>query len=193
MSIKNITDKILSDANSKKTEILNSAKEEASKIIENKINEAKDLEKQLLAKAHEEAVSSKSRIIQSAELKVRNEKLSAKHSVIEKSFELALENLKNLNKEDFLNFLKTMLKENKVTGNGVLRVNENRYSIFTSEVLQWINSELGLNLVLGKTLNKEEDGFIVEQNGTILNCTFKALVDSLKEDLIFDINKILFE
>lgn len=193
MSIKNITDKILSDAKTKEAEILSSAQEEASKIIESKVNEAKALEKQLISKAHEEAASKKNRIIQSAELKVRNDKLAAKYSVIEKSFNLALESLKKLNDEEFINLLKSMLKESGIKGMGFLRVNKNRYDVLTHEVLHSINSELKLNLTLGRVLEDNEDGFVLEQNGTIINCTFKALVDSLKEDLIFDVTKVLFE
>lgn len=193
MSIKNITDKILSDAKAKEAEILASGKEEAAKIIESKIKEAKALEKQILGKAQEEASSKKNRIIQGAELKVRNDKLAAKYSVIEKSFDLALENLRNFNKEDFISFIKNTLKSEGFKGEGVLRVNEGRYVQITPNILASLNAELGVNITLGKLLEGNEDGFIIEQKGTILNCTFKALVDSLKEDLIFDVTKVLFE
>lgn len=193
MSIKNITDKILSDAKAKEKDILESSNSDAKKLVESKINEAKALEKQIMSKAKEEALSKQNRIIQSAELKVRNEKLSAKHEVIEKSFDLALKKLESFNANEYISFIKNTLKSYNFKGNGTLRVNDYRYTLITPKVLQDINSFLTSNLTLGKILESGKDGFIIEQEGTLINCTFEALVNSLKEDLIFDITKILFE
>lgn len=193
MSIKNITNKILSDAKEKQAEILAKAKQEAEEIVSSKVKEALSSEEHIISKAHEEAETRKNRIIQGAELKVRNQKLTAKHEVIEKTFKYALEALKNLNGAEFLNFLKNAVKSYKITGDGVLRVNPAKHQLITSDVLNELKSLTGANLTIGKALENNQDGFIIEQRGIQINCTFEALVDSLKEDLIFDVTKILFE
>lgn len=193
MSIKSITDKILSDAKEKSAEILASAKQESETLVKSKIIEASAQEAHLISKAKEEAEAKKSRIIQNAELKVRNEKLSAKHQVIEKTFDYALESLKNLNGTDFVSFLRNSVKAYKITGEGVLRVNPARTSLITPEILAQLRSLTGANLTLGKSIEGNHDGFLVEQRGIQINCTFESLVNSLKEDLIFDITEILFE
>jgi V/A-type H+-transporting ATPase subunit E len=191
MSIKNITDKILSDAKEKAAEILENSSKEAAALISSKVNEASSQEAYLISKAKEEADARKNRIVQNAELTARNEKLVAKHQVIEKTFNYALEKLENVNNADFVTFIKSNLKSSKVSGDGFLKVNKARYSYFTPEVLRDINTSLETNFVLGEVIDK--DGFIVEQRGIQINCTFEALVESLKEDLILDITKILFE
>jgi V/A-type H+/Na+-transporting ATPase subunit E len=193
MSIKNITDKILSDAKEKAAEILANSKQEASALVNTKASEAASLEAQLISKAKEEAEAMKTRIIQGTELRVRNEKLTAKHQIIEKTFDYALESLEKLNGDEFLSFLKSTIKSYKITGEGILRVNAARHSHITSEVLNELKSLTGVNLTLGKAINNEQDGFVVEQRGIQINCTFESLVESLKEDLIFDVTKILFE
>ena len=193
MSIKNITDKILSDAKTQQADILASAKQGAEELINGKIKEALASENHIISKAKEEAEAKKIRIIQGTELRVRNEKLTAKHQVIEKTFDYALESLRKLNGAEFVSFLKSTVKDYKITGEGVLRVNAARHSLITSEILNELRSLAGVNLTLGKAIDNKQDGFIVEQKGIQINCTFEALVESLKEDLIFDVTKILFE
>jgi V/A-type H+/Na+-transporting ATPase subunit E len=191
MSIKNITDKILSDAKEKAAEILTSSSKEAADLVSSKVSEASSQEAYLISKAKEDAEARKNRIIQNAELTARNEKLVAKHKIIENTFNYALESLEKLSDSDFINFLKSTLKGYKISGDGFLKVNEARYNVLTPEVLRDINAFAGTNFVLGRAIDK--DGFIVEQRGIQINCTFEALVESLKEDLIFDVTKILFE
>ncbi|MCM8709607.1 V-type ATP synthase subunit E family protein [Clostridium sp. SYSU_GA19001] len=193
MSIKNITDKIVSDAKEKQADILAKAKQEAEKLINSKVEEALSSKEHIIRKAEEEAETKKNRIIQSAELKVRNQKLTAKHEVIEKTFKYALDALKNLNETEFLNFLKNTVKNYGITGNSVLRVNTARHALITPVTLSELKSLAGADLTLGEALENNQDGFIVEQKGIQINFTFEALINSLKEDLIFDITKILFE
>jgi V/A-type H+/Na+-transporting ATPase subunit E len=191
MSIKNITDKILNDAKEKAAEILANSSKEAAALVSCKVSEAASQEAYLISKAKEEAEARKNRIIQNAELTARNEKLVAKHQIIEKTFNYSLESLEKLSDSDFVNFVKSTLKSYKISGDGFLKVNKARYNVITPEVLRDINAFAETNFVLGRSIDK--DGFIVEQKGIQINCTFEALVESLKEDLIFDVTKILFE
>jgi V/A-type H+-transporting ATPase subunit E len=193
MSIKNITDKILSDAREKQADILAKAKQGAEELVSGKVKEALASEEQTLSKAQEEAAARKNRIIQGAQLKMRNQKLSAKHEVIERTFDTAVERLGILNGEQFTAFLKNAVRGYKITGEGVLRVNAGRHLLITPEVLSELRSLTGVSLTLGKALEGNQDGFVVEQRGIQINCTFQSLVESLKEDLIFDVTKILFE
>lgn len=193
MSIKNITDKILSDAREKQADILAKAKQGSEELISGKVKEALASEEHTLSKAQEEAAARKNRITQGAQLKVRNQKLSAKHEVIERTFDTAVERLGMLNGEQFIAFLKNAVRGYKITGEGVLRVNAGRNLLITPEVLSELRSLTGVVLTLGKALEGNQDGFVVEQRGIQINCTFQSLVESLKEDLIFDVTKILFE
>ena len=74
-NIGNLTSKILKDAEVKRDNILAVAEEEKAKTLNKKKDEAKILEATMLEKAKSEAETRKERVISSAELKARNEKL----------------------------------------------------------------------------------------------------------------------
>lgn len=73
--VKNLTSKILKDAEERKESILNAANEERAKIIAKKESAAKVEEASMLEKAKIEAKTRQERIVSGAELKARNEKL----------------------------------------------------------------------------------------------------------------------
>ena len=104
-NVKNITSKILKDAEVERDSILAAAEEEKNKIISKRVNNAKELEKEILAKAELEANSKKERIISSAKLKVRNDKLAEKQSVMNGVFEEAINRLCSISTEEFESFI----------------------------------------------------------------------------------------
>ena len=91
--VKNITSKILKDAEVERDSILAASEDEKNKIISKRVNGAKALESEILSKAEQEGKSKKDRIISSAKLKVRNDKLAQKQSVIDGVFDEALNKL----------------------------------------------------------------------------------------------------
>ena len=195
MSVNNITSKILRDAEGRKESILATAEEEKNKILSKKVASAKELEKEILEKAEIEAKSE--RVISGAKLKARNEKLAAKQEVIEEVFSKSVETLCKLNDREFVKFIKDSILSLNIDGDETLILNEDGNKIVSKEVVAEINAELkakGLKgeIKISETIGSFRGGFILEKGGVEINNTFESLVDSLKDQLEFEVAKVLF-
>lgn len=196
-NINNLTSKILSDAEERKESILKEANEEKAKIVSKKEALAKSEEATMVEKAKTEAKTAKERIISGAELKSRNEKLTAKQAVIDKVFENSIEKLCKMSDEEIKEFIKNKIVNADIVGDETIILNEKGNKLVDVNLLKEINSEL---LSKGKkgelTINKEvrnfKGGFILEKDGIEINNTFEDLVNSERDDLEFEVAKVLF-
>ena len=196
-NIGNLTSKILKDAEVKRDNILAVAEEEKAKILNKKKDEAKTLEATMLEKAKSEAETRKERVISSAELKARNEKLAAKQEVIEEVFSKSVEKLCKLNDREFVKFIKDSILSLDIDGDESLILNNDGQKIVSKEVVEQINTELkakGLKgeIKISETVGSFRGGFVLEKGGVEVNNTFEALVDSLKDELEFEVAQVLF-
>ena len=197
MSVNNITSKILKDAEVRKDEILAATEEEKNKILSKKVASAKELEKEILDKAELEAKSKKERVISGAKLKARNEKLAAKQEVINEVFSKSVEKLCTLSDKEFVTFVKESILSLDIDGTETLILNKDGQKLITAEVVSEINSQLqskGLKgeIKISKEVASFKGGFILEKNGIEINNTFEALVDSLRDELEFEVAQVLF-
>lgn len=196
-NINNLTSKILSDAEERKESILKEANEEKAKIVSKKEALAKSEEATMVEKAKTEAKTAKERIISGAELKSRNEKLTAKQAVIDKVFENSIEKLCKMSDQEIKEFIKNKIVNADIVGDEAIILNEKGNKLVDANLLKEINSEL---LAKGKkgelTISKEvrnfKGGFILEKDGIEINNTFEDLVNSERDDLEFEVAKVLF-
>lgn len=196
-NISKLTSKILKDAEERKESILAVAENEKASILEKRINEAKTLEVSMINKAKNEAEVRKERIISGALLKVRNEKLKAKQEVIKKVFEKSIEELCNLNKNDYIAFVKNSILSLDIAGDEKLILNEKGKTIIDDALVNDINKELVLKgkkggLTISSEIRNFSGGFILEKQGIEINNTFEAIVNSLKEELESEVARELF-
>ena len=182
-NLNNLTSKILNDAEEKKKYILADAEAQKDKIISKKTNRAEADKEEIITKANIEAEVKKARIISNAKLSVRNDMLRAKQDVISKVFNEAIEKL--------------TLDSLELEGTEVIIINEKDKDIFSNEFLEALNKELESKGKKGSiTLNMEgkfNGGFILDRNGIQINNTFEALINSLRGELEFEVNKVLFD
>lgn len=195
--VKNLTSKILKDAEERKESILNAANEERAKIIAKKEAAAKMEEASMLEKAKIEAKTRQERIVSSAELKARNEKLKAKQEVIDSVFEKSINELCSMSDEDLKNFIKNMIINSDITGDENIILNEKGKSVVDNSLLNEINSELKEKGKKGELTISDEvrtfrGGFILEKDGIEINNTFEDLVNSSRDDLEFEVAQVLF-
>lgn len=196
-NINNLTSKILSDAEERKESILKEANEEKAKIVSKKEALAKSEEATMVEKAKTEAKTAKERIISGAELRSRNEKLTAKQAVIDKVFEKSIEKLCKMSDQEIKEFIKNKIVNADVVGDETIILNEKGNKLVDANLLKEINSEL---LAKGKkgelTISKEvrnfKGGFILEKDGIEINNTYEALVSSIKDDLSLKVAQVLF-
>lgn len=193
-NINNLTSKIKKDAEDKKETILQEAEKEKNKILGKRQEEANIAEKTILEKAEREAVSRKERIISSAQLQARNEKLQAKQEIISEVFTTSIDALCNLPENDFKGFIKTSILNSNIAGNQKLILNGAGRKIVDEALLSEINKELGskASITLSEETRNFKGGFILEKEGIEINNTFEALVNSLRDDLSQEVAKVLF-
>lgn len=191
-NIKNITSKILKDAEAGKENILAAAEEEKSKILSKKVSSANEIAQEILDKAEVEAKSKKERVISSAKLKVRNNKLAAKQEIINEVFEKSIDELRKLSKEDFLNFVKNTISSMNLSGKQNLILNEEGLKFVDAAFIDELNKKVDAQIILSETPGSFKGGFILENNGIQINSTYEALVSSLRDELEFEVAKVLF-
>lgn len=196
-NISNLTSKIQKDAEDSKENIIAVATVEKDKILNKENNKAKLEATEMIEKAKVEAISIKERIISSAELQGRNEKLKAKQVVIKEVFEKSVSELCNLDKVQYLEFIKDRILSQDIKGNEVLILNEDALKFIDNTFVDGINNELVSkgkigNLTLSSIQGSFRGGFILEKDGIEINNTFESLVESLREDLESEVAKELF-
>ncbi|EEH99052.1 V-type ATP synthase subunit E [Clostridium tertium] len=193
-SVNNLTSKILRDAEDRKESILASAEEEKNNILSKKIAKAKELEKEIIQKAELEAKTKKERILSSASLKVRNNKLSAKQEVIKEVFEKSIDMLATISGDDFLRFIKNSILSLGEIGEQTLILNKDGMEVVDLTFIYDLNQSLGDkgNIKLSPNTGNFKGGFILESNGIEINNTYEALVSSLKDELEFEVARVLF-
>lgn len=191
-NVKNITSKILKDAEAGKENILAAAEEEKNKILSKKASSANEIAQEILQKAEADAKSKKERVISSAKLKVRNNKLAAKQEIIDEVFEKSINKLTELSKEQFLNFVKNSILSMNLTGKQTLILNETGLKFVDDSFIDELNKEAKVTIALSKTAGNFKGGFILKNNGIEINSTYEALVSSLRDELEFEVAKVLF-
>lgn len=195
--VKNLTSKILKDAEERKESILKAANEERAKIIAKKEAIAKQEEEAMIEKAKNEAKTRHERIVSGAELKARNEKLAAKQSVIDSVFNQSIEELCKMSDDDMKKFIKDMILNSDITGDEKIILNQKGKSLLDKSLLNTINSELKANgkkceLTVSDEVRTFKGGFILEKDGIEINNTFEDLVNSSRDDLEFEVANVLF-
>ena len=193
-----LTAKIIEDANIKAKAILKEAKDTQLSMVENKTKEAEALKLRMLEKAEIEASTAKQRIISNAELTVRNEKLVAKQTMIDKVFVGALEKLSLIDESEYLEILKRYLLSMGIAGDEEIILPGKYKEIVSNDYLLEINTTLKTSGKIGKLTFSSEprdinSGFIVLKNGIEINNTFESLVNSLRDEMEAQIVEQLFK
>ncbi len=191
MSKDAIIEKIISDAERKADAILGEAQNKADEIIaaasqECKAYLAKNMHDIDVAVAE---IATRSETV--AELDARKLGLGAKAKVLDSTYALVLDKLKNLDKKTLKALLLGMLDEAE-DGDEVI-ISENEKSIVTAKVVADVAKKKGINLTLSSTYGDFAGGMILSGKGADKNLTFEAELDVLREDTEAKVAKELFD
>lgn len=199
MAMDHLISKIKENAELEAKAILENATNEAKAIRDKKVAvEAKRDAEMILEKAEREARSSAERIISSAELKVRNDVLAAKQTVIEKVFDIALKKLLSLSSDEMKGFIQKSILEASLEGEVELILSPEQKKNIDAAFIDGVNGELkklgrSATVVLSQQERKQSGEFILAQNGIEMNYSFEAIVSSLKEEMEYEVTTILFQ
>lgn len=182
-NLENLTQKIIKDAKTKADELVKDANRRKEEIINEQVQKAQLEKERIIEKGKQEAESIKTRTLSSAELEARNEILKAKQEVIDRVFQLAEEKLRNLNENEYVEFLKNKIHTLDLSEEAVLLVPDNRRDVVKS-------LELAVKV---SDIERVDSGFVVIDKNIKINFSFDTLIDFLREDFESEIAQELFK
>lgn len=197
-NLENLTSKIIEDAELKAENIIKEAKSKEVEIISKRVEAAKKAAATMTENANMEAKSMIDRALSKAELEVRNRKLFAKQQVMDKVFEEAEKRLSKVNLETFQKFVKTSILALDIDGDEKIIMSLDDKAKLPQDFLEKLNKAL---VSAGKKGNMEfsdetrnlNGGYILAKGGIEINNSFKSMISSLRDELEYGVNKILFD
>ena len=185
-NLDNLISKILKGCEEKAKKTIEEAEAQAAEIIQNKIDAAEKEKERILSDAEAEAERSAERIVLSKRLEIRNQELDAKRGTLDKVFSLSLDRLNNMNKDEYIKFLRNSLAKAELVGNTEIILPAK----FTPAEKESIVKELdagrtGPTPVLYKGDRTVGGGFVLLQtaSGVENNCSSEALIDFYRYEL----------
>jgi len=197
-NLQNLTSKIIKDSELKAEKIINEAKQKKEEIINKKREEANKISESMLINAQNESKTLIERAISKAELETRNKKLSTRQIILNKVFTQAEEKLIKMNHEVFQQLVKNIILSLDIDGDEEIIMSTEDKAKLPKDFISNINNELGSkgklgNLKFSNTERNVSGGFILAKGGVEINNSFKAMISSLRDELEFGVNKILFD
>lgn len=192
MSIENMTATIINDAKLVKETSIKNAEKTMEEILNKAKIEADEIIKKAAEKGVKDAESSKSRMISAAELQARKMILFAKQEAIQKSFDLALEKLKSMPEEKYLNYMAEEIIKLPVN-EGTIILNQRDRDKIGEKLIKTVNEALNVQRykLSDKNINIS-GGFLLRSGNIEINNTFETLLDSIKDDLTSEVANALF-
>ncbi|HHY71502.1 MAG TPA: V-type ATP synthase subunit E [Thermoanaerobacterales bacterium] len=196
--IAKIKERILEEAREEKQKLVDDAKTQARDIKAKYEHKAKEMLNDILDKAGKAAEEKKRRILSMAQLENRKALLQAKQQIIDEVFEKAKAKLAKMPDEEYLSLITDMLQKSVITGNEEVVISEHDKNRISPDFLAKVNETLKSsgrqgNLKISKTPRQMIGGFTLKSEALEVNNTFDSLINMEREELETQIAKILFE
>lgn len=189
MGIKDITERILKDANQQKQEILAVAGEKAEQIRKEGEKTAEKRKEAILLKANQEATEEHHTLLTMERLEARKLQLTEKQKVIEKAFGRSLDKL--INHPDYSVILETLLLETATGGEELILSPEDQKRLGDS-FLNKINQKIKGEITLSGETRKISGGFILRTKEMEINESFEEKIRALRDEMEADVARTLF-
>ncbi len=193
MSIENITDNILNDAKQIAEISLNNAEKSKKEIIDKAEKEAEVIKSAAAENMGKDAESLKSRKISAAELQGRKMMLGAKQDAIKKSFDEALNKLKSMPEEKYIDFLTNEIAKLPYK-EGTIILNKQDKEKIGKKLIESVNVKLGEGkFVLSDETVNSGGGFVMKSGAIEINSTFETVLEFLRDELTNEVANVLFK
>lgn len=193
MSIENITEKIIGEAENIADSSLNNANSQSLKIIDDAKKRGETMLAEAFAQNAIEAETLKSRKVSAAELQTRKMLLIAKQDAIKKSFDIALEKLKNMPEHEYINFLAGEIQKIPDCSGEIILTEKDKNNI-GEKLIKTVNENLkGNQIALSSKTIQASGGFVLKNGDVEINSTFETILSSIKDELTFEVANALFK
>ncbi len=198
MTIKDINNKIISDARIQAEKIITQAEDNANNIIKKGEKEANNIKNVISYKNTQEASLKKSKILTEANLKAKKTILLEKQNIIEDVFDKALEIILKLNDKEYHNFIKKLILDNIEIGDETIFIGSSDQRKISESFIEDINKELkskGEKGVLKLSLSylPIKGGVVIGYGKIRKNISLELLLKNVREESEMQISKILFD
>lgn len=201
---KTIYDKIIDKGKEDAKVILADGLKKLEQLKLEKIEEAKNKQKDELKKQEALNQSKKQAALINARREAKKSEIKLKQALLKETVKEAVAKLDNLKQNELFDFVLKLVKEDDLSGKEIIYVNKKDYSKYLATLSSKKEGDLveldKLNNALGKKFelrlsNKPKDldgGFYIVSEKYDINHSYSALVDNLLAKLEADLNKILF-
>jgi len=179
--IQKLTDEILKEAAQTAEQILAETQTQVDQKVEEATKASLAKKELLLKRADQESKLMAERIVSGANLKLRDDILTAKGKIIDRVLDKVQDGIKRLPLEEEFNYIAKNLKGRNFKDDEVVIVKPSLAD--------------KVKTLLGHAKVKEEEGisgFAIDRKGVIENHSLETILDYLREDLEAEASKILF-
>lgn len=191
-----LIEKIETESQQRTEEILAAAALYEEQLLMKTRQQAIEAQQKQLEKAEFELAFLKERIHSSVQLRVRNDVLRAKQSVISSVLADAQRHLSEMNGVEFFEYLKKNIVSVINDGHEILKLNAKCFKKLPPDFSDQLNTILekqGVDYPLKIVIVEIEDGFVVSRDGVDMNFTFRAQLEHQREAFEAALAKQLFE
>ena len=197
MTIKDISEKIISDARIQADKIIVQANDNANDIIKKGKKEADNTKNVILYKYNQEASLRKSKILTEANLEAKKIILSEKQEIIKNIFDKASESVLKLDDKDYRNIIKKMILDNIESGDETIFIDHLDRVKISKSFIEDINKELKSQgekgeLKLSTAYLPIKGGVVIGSGKIRKNISLEFLLKKIREELEIQISKDLF-
>lgn len=198
MTIKDINEKIIFDAQIQVDKIITQAEDKTKEIIKKGKEEADNIKNIILGKNNQEASLKKSKILTEANLEARKTILSEKQKIVEGAFNKALESILKLDDKDYRNFIKKLILDNIEKGDETIFIASSDKNKISKDFIEDINKTLEVKdkkgeLKLSTSYLPIKGGVIIGSGKVRKNISLELLLKKVREESEIEICKYLFD
>jgi len=192
--IENLTEKILNDAEERKQKIIKDAEKDAEIYIKQQQLAADTKYQKNITQYENELRNKLQNQVSKQHIITRNSLLKTKQELIEKVYDVALKQLQEITKEQFLQFVEQIITNSGFVGDVALQLGENSKNILTTTELETITKKYVPEkiITISSAFASNQSGIILSQDGVEINYTFEAILRTLKDEIGAQLVEILF-
>ncbi len=194
MSIDRIRKSITEEAKREAEEITAATSKEADENVEKAKQEILEEAEQRLRRKRTGLSETKERALIRKRTSHSMEVLNRKNAIIEKVFERAIEKIKSLPEDEYLDMLKTWIEAIGAESGGELAVNSRDAGIIEGSFLDEINRDRSPDrkISLASDPIDTDGGFILRTGKFVIDQTLETIIGGLREETVPEIAKELF-
>lgn len=188
--IENITKRISDEAEKNATQIIARAREEARAICEEYTQRSEEMKNSLTERGEKSAKEREERLRGTHDLEARKAMLGKKQELISRAFDMAVNKLESSEGDERAGILATLALRAANGGEGEIILPAADKAKLGAKILA--KCAENKNITISDETREISGGLILRDGSAEVNCTFRTLVNELRDELSREVADILF-